>query len=448
MTGSMRSVIRPRCVPDADELAHLALLGAGAYQPLRGFLGAADTRSVIERGRLTDGTSWPVPVTLRVPADVVVGDEVDIRDPEGAPLAVLDVEETWTWYADNYAAGPVRPMAGFGLLQRLRRTAAEVRSDADVLGMVVTEPLHRHHIDALNTASQVLLLPTLTGPRPAELVRAVLAAAEELTAQVVPIELPNVPDADRKVLLQAHIAAAYGATRLLAERTPSGSPIPTEKLAEMPASAKTEIRERLQAGLDLPPHLTPAKVAAELRRSFRAANGFTVLFTGLSGAGKSTIARALRDELLLRDPREVSLLDGDLVRRHLSAGLGFSPADRSRNVRRVGWVAAEITKHGGIAVCPVIAPYAADRIAVRDMVAAVGGFLLVHVATPLDECERRDRKGLYAQARAGLIDNFTGISAEYEVPTDADLVLDTVALSVDECVCRIVDVLAARGWLL
>ncbi|GAA4881660.1 adenylyl-sulfate kinase [Serinicoccus chungangensis] len=171
--------------------------------------------------------------------------------------------------------------------------------------------------------------------------------------------------------------------------------------------------------------------------------GVVVLLTGLSGSGKSTLARALRDRLVEDEGRTVSLLDGDVVRRHLSAGLGFSPEDRETNVRRIGWVAAEIARHGGTAIASPIAPFDGTRRAVRAMVEGRGGrFVLVHVSTPLEECERRDRKGLYARARAGEIPDFTGISSPYEAPTDATLTLDTTGRDVDELVDQILAAIA------
>ena len=173
--------------------------------------------------------------------------------------------------------------------------------------------------------------------------------------------------------------------------------------------------------------------------------GLVVFFTGLSGSGKSTIAQALRDRFLEDGVRSVTLLDGDRVRRHLSAGLTFSPEDRETNIERIGWVAAEISRHGGMAICSPIAPYARTRGTARDMVEDAGGaFVLVHVATPLEECERRDRKGLYAKARRGEIEHFTGISAPYEIPTDADLVIDTTDRRVGDVVGEILDLLRSR----
>ena len=173
-----------------------------------------------------------------------------------------------------------------------------------------------------------------------------------------------------------------------------------------------------------------------------------LLFSGLSGSGKSTVAKGVEDALLESTSRTLTFLDGDVVRRHLSKGLGFSRADRDTNVRRIGFVAAEVARHGGIAICAPIAPYAATRAAVRAMVEEAGGvFVLVHVATPIEVCEARDRKGLYALARAGKIPEFTGISDPYEEPVDADLRIDTSVQTVDESVDAVLDELRARGFV-
>jgi sulfate adenylyltransferase len=205
----------------------------------------------------------------------------------------------------------------------------------------------------------------------------------------------------------------------------------------------------LDAGQQLPDWYMPPVVAAEVRKARppRRERGVVVFFTGLSGSGKSTVARDLRDALAEGGDRSVSLLDGDLVRRLLSAGLTFSRTDRDLNIARIGYVAAEIARHGGVAICAPIAPYAAARAQVREMVSEVGDFLLIHVATPLAECEARDRKGLYAKARAGLIDSFTGISDPYEEPDDADLVLDTSKLTRTEAVDAVLSLLSRGGWI-
>ena len=176
-------------------------------------------------------------------------------------------------------------------------------------------------------------------------------------------------------------------------------------------------------------------MVAELRRTSppRHKQGFTVFFTGLSGSGKSTIANALMVKLMEMGGRPVTLLDGDVVRKHLSSELGFSKEHRDINIRRIGYVASEITKNGGIAICAPIAPYTATRRAVREMIEAFGAFVEVHVATPLEVCEARDRKGLYKLAREGNIKEFTGISDPYEAPAAPELRLETDGFEVDYC---------------
>ncbi len=211
----------------------------------------------------------------------------------------------------------------------------------------------------------------------------------------------------------------------------------------------TELRRRLAEGRELPEWFTFPEVARELRRTYppRSRQGFTVFFTGLSGAGKSTIANVLRVRLLEMGGRPVTLLDGDIVRRHLSSELGFSKEHRDINIRRIGFVASEITKNGGIAICAPIAPYDAVRKEVRRMIEPLGGFVLVYVATPLPVCERRDRKGLYAKARAGLITGFTGIDDPYEPPDDADVVIDTTDVTPDEAAQQVLLHLERLGYI-
>ncbi len=211
----------------------------------------------------------------------------------------------------------------------------------------------------------------------------------------------------------------------------------------------TQLREKLQTGEAIPEWFTFPAVAEELRRTHppRDEQGFTVFFTGLSGSGKSTIANVLQTKLLELGGRSITLLDGDLVRKHLSSELGFSKEHRDLNIKRIGFVAGEVTKHGGTAICAPIAPYAHTRADVREMVEAGGGFILVFVDTPLEVCEERDRKGLYAKARAGIIKEFTGISDPYEAPTDAEITIDTTSSSPEEAAEQIIGYLKAEGYL-
>jgi sulfate adenylyltransferase len=261
-------------------------------------------------------------------------------------------------------------------------------------------------------------------------VRAALAAAATLRAVrsdtgVVPIVIPW-PTADGAwpVPDLASTVNAYGAPltlRLSALRSPAER-IRVEALAGVHASAVRAVY--------------PEASAAEVLRAGETGGrpGAVVLFTGLSGSGKSTIARGLVEALADGGTRGVTLLDGDEVRQHLSAELGFDVASRERNVERIGWVAALVARHGGIAIAAPIAPFAVSRARVRGMALPHGPFLLVWVSTPLETCEARDRKGLYARARAGEVPDFTGISSPYEAPDDADLVIDTTVTGVDEAV--------------
>jgi sulfate adenylyltransferase len=224
---------------------------------------------------------------------------------------------------------------------------------------------------------------------------------------------------------------------------------------EVPAGAEvlnlsgTQLRKILAEGGHIPEWFTFPAVATELRRTHppRLEQGFTVFFTGLSGSGKSTIANVLLVKFLEMGGRPVTLLDGDLVRKHLSSELGFSKEHRDINIRRIGWVASEITKNGGIAICAPIAPYDAIRKEVRAMVESGGGFALVHAATPIEICEQRDRKGLYAKARAGLVQNFTGVSDPYEPPSDAEIVIDTTEVPPGDAADRIIEYLQAQGYI-
>ena len=215
------------------------------------------------------------------------------------------------------------------------------------------------------------------------------------------------------------------------------------------AISGTELRRRLRDGLEIPDWFSFPKVVAELRRTHppRHTQGFTVFFTGLSGSGKSTAANALMVKLMEMGGRQVSLLDGDVVRKHLSSELGFSKEHRDLNIQRIGYVASEITKSGGIALCAPIAPYAETRRRVREMIEPHGGFIEVHVATPIEVCEQRDRKGLYAKARAGLIKGFTGISDPYEVPENAEMSVDTSDLTPDLVAHRIIIKLESLGFV-
>ena len=494
------------------QLADLELLLSGAFAPLAGFMTIADVAAVADSWQLADGTPFPVPVTLDVPAGAVPQEaaRVALADPEGTPLAVLQITERTPLDDTGLVrlAGPVtaQRVPEHGPFRRLMLTPAMARAqapDGPVLAWAGRRPLNSRQIGQLRhmagqLKARLLILPLVAGPaevvtRPEALVRATLAAAGSLPpdTRVIPVPLaPRQREAGaviagqvRELAIRARIAAAYGASHLMADSgaltglspVGGGYQLPGAPILVLPAGdwaydpraevwrplalieAGTEqedlsadqLGDLLDAGAPVPEWFTPPEVARELRRARppRAERGFVLFLTGLSGSGKSTIARDLRDVLSERGDRRVSLLDGDLVRNLLSAGLGFSREDRDLNITRIGFVAAEVARHGGIAICAPIAPFASTRARVRAMVSEVGDFLLIHVATPLEVCEARDRKGLYAKARAGVIKEFTGISDPYEEPADADLVIDTSVLTEQEAVAAVLRLLTSGGWL-
>jgi sulfate adenylyltransferase len=211
----------------------------------------------------------------------------------------------------------------------------------------------------------------------------------------------------------------------------------------------SDIQQRLRAGRRIPEWLTFPEVEEELIKAYPppGRQGFTVFLTGLSGSGKSTMAKILYSRFLEIGDRPVTLLDGDIVRRHLSSNLKFSKEDRDTNVRRIGFVASEITKNRGIAICAPIAPYEVTREEIRATIEAYGGFIEVHVSTPLEVCEKRDRKGMYAKARAGLIKGFTGVDDPYEDPKSPEVRIDTTDLTPNEAAQEILLFLGQKGHI-
>ncbi|CAM3759591.1 adenylyl-sulfate kinase [Nocardioides zeicaulis] len=390
--------------PTPTELDDLELLVSGAYAPLTRFN---------EPGS---------PVTLELP-EAAGPDPVELVDPEGLPLARVAPD------------GSLEPLthAQYGPFRRLHLTPAQVREQhAGATFVPVADALTQRELDGLRGLGRVVLV-ALTGTgtaslSPVALVRATLAAAAELgDATVVAVPLPSHGDAAADHELGARVVATYA------------GPDPVHALPDGGPDADHPDEPSYPAAI--------ADVVAEDRPAPEE-QGLVLFFTGLSGSGKSTLARALMDLLLEQGGRSVTSLDGDVVRRHLSAGLTFSKADRETNIRRIGWVAAEIARHGGVAVCSPIAPFAETREQVRQMVEDAGGaFFLVHVATPLEECERRDRKGLYAKARAGEIPEFTGISSPYEEPVDPAVRVDTTGRTIEDALDDVLVALDDAGYL-
>ncbi len=401
--------------------------------------------------------------------------------PDGSHVVLTDVEGTPLASVGRQAVAGSVPSALRSLARAggmlwdpvIRRPASEVRAglangphEDDVLALIVDDVPTVADVAAMGRAAggpgiRAVLVVVLAARRARRvgqvswggLARAAVAASATIAAQhpatpVLPLIVPW-PDRGAEVppvgVVRfvgvvpdlAAVLAAYGARQAM-RVTGLRSPDDAERVASL-----TGAQERLVRDL-YPPESAPDVLRAlEADRSAHR-RGAVVLFTGLSGSGKSTIARALTEDLADRWSREVTLLDGDEVRRHLSAGLGFDERSRAINVERIGYVAALVAEHGGIAIAAPIAPFASSRSRVREMARQHGAFVLVHVATPLDVCEARDRKGMYARARAGEIPDFTGISSPYEAPDDADVVIDTTSTSVDDAVSLVRDTLEDR----
>lgn len=380
----------PQHCPSPRELDDLELLLGGAFAP---------TYSFNEPGS---------PITLTLPAEILAaaGDaEVELVDPEGLPLARVTLAPEGGWAVRGLTN------AQYGPFRRLHLTPSQAREQyAGRTFIPVVDALSTDQIDQLRDVGPIVLLALTGSGTPAlssvALIRATLAAADLMSdAAVIAVPLAGHRDAEADHALGVTVVGNYA----------SGDPI--LGLADGEGSFHDEIAAIIE--FDQPPS---------------GERGLVLFFTGLSGSGKSTVAQAVIDTLLEAGERTVTSLDGDVVRRNLSAGLSFSKEDRETNIRRIGWVAAEISRHGGVAVCSPIAPFDSTRKQVRAMADDAGGeFVLVHIATPLEECERRDRKGLYAKARRGEIPEFTGISSPYEAPEDAQLVIDTTGRTIESC---------------
>lgn len=529
------------------QLCDLELILNGGFAPLSGFMQQTDYQSVLKDMRLSDGTLWPMPITLdvdqQVADDLELGAEIALRDAEGLLLAILLVEDKWSvdklkeaqavfGTIDSYHSGVSYllnqtktvyiggKLTGIALpyhydFSHLRFTPNELRDIFQARGwqkivaFQTRNPMHRAHQEltiraAEQTGAKLLLHPVVGMTKPGDIeyytrVRCyehVLKTYAPNTAFLSLLPLAMRMGGPREALWHAIIRRNYGCTHFIVGRDHAGpgkdqrgepfyEPYASQALAmkyqneigieivpfqemvysheqqryfpidqfpanEIPAAISgTELRSRLQKNADIPSWFSYPAVLEELRKAHppKHKQGFTVFLTGLPSAGKSTVANALLLKLRELTDRPVSLLDGDVIRTHLSKGLGFSVADRETNITRVGFVAKEITKHGGIVICALVAPYKKARAMVREMISAVGGFIEVHIATSLAVCEQRDRKGLYKQAREGLVQQFTGVSDPYEVPENPEISLDTDGLTPTEVVQLLVSQIKLLGYI-
>ena len=522
----------------------LELLAVGAFSPLCGFMNRADFQSVLDTMRLSDGTLFPMPITLPVDPeqDIQVGSDIALRDSRNNILAIQRVEVLYAWdleetaikafgkfdtrhpiVAEMHRWGKLNIAGQLEVLQLphhpdfadLRRTPAETRAVLEgyghnnVVAFQTRNPLHRVHEAltkrAADSVDGVLLLHPVVGmTQPGDVdhytrVRVyktlIDSYYEEDRSLLSLLPLAMRMGGPREAVWHAIIRRNYGANHLIVGRDHAGpgadslgnpfygpydaqdlvmefaeeldvKPVPFAEMvylededryeegSKLPEDAKvrkisgTQVREDyLGKGVPLPDWFSRPEVARILAETYppRHRRGVCLWFTGLSGSGKSTTAEQIVN-LLMEEGRSVTVLDGDVVRTHLSKGLGFSKEDRDTNIRRIGFVASEIVRHGGMVICAAISPYRATRENVRNRVGE--GFMEIYMATPLDFVEAHDAKGLYAKARRGEIKGFTGIDDPYEPPLNPDFVLTAENTSAQANARLVVDRLIEMGYVM
>ncbi|HEY0734835.1 MAG TPA: bifunctional sulfate adenylyltransferase/adenylylsulfate kinase [Herpetosiphonaceae bacterium] len=522
----------------------LELLATGAFSPLDRFMGQADYQSVLDNMRLASGAIFPIPITLPVEEnpDLRIGQEIALRDAKQNLLAIMTIEEMYTWdreevsqkvfgtldvrhplVAEMHRWGPINISGRLQVIQLplhydfqdLRLTPRQVRErleaegHANIVAFQTRNPLHRVHEELTRRAVErvdgtLLLHPVVGMTKPGDVdhytrVRTYKALARNyfdpsrIVLALTPLAMRMA--GPREALWHALIRRNYGVSYLIVGRDHAspgkdsqGNPfygpydaqelvqqfseelgvkmLPSqevvylpdedryEEVSNIPSDAKiasisgTQVREEyLNRGKQLPAWFTrpeTAQILADVHPP-RHRQGVCLWFTGLSGAGKSTTADILT-VLLLERGRQVTVLDGDVVRTHLSKGLGFNRDDRDTNVRRIGYVAAEIARHGGIAICAAVSPYRAARNDVR-MMAGGDHFVEIFVDTPIEVCEERDTKGMYAKARRGEIKEFTGIDDPYEEPINPELRLETTGVTPEQNARIVLQYLIDQGFV-
>lgn len=533
----------PRAQISLRNMCDLELLASGGFSPLQRFMGKEDYLSVLETMRLSNGTLFPLPVTLSVGKDfnAKLDGEIALADQNNNLLAVMRVEEIYEWnkerearfaygttdarhptVAEMNALGELNISGGLRVIALpnhrdftdLRFTPTETRKRLETLGhknvvaFQTRNPLHRAHEEmtkraATRVGGALLLHPVVGMTKPGDIdhytrVRAYRALAnryydsQKTLLALLPLAMRMA--GPREAVWHAIIRRNYGANHFIVGRDHASPGVDSngksfygtfdaqelfakhadeigvklvafEEMIYLPdedryeetskaagkktfALSGTEVRENyLYQGRTLPEWFTRPEIAAILQQSHppRDRQGFCIWFTGLSGAGKSTTAEALTIKLL-EHGRQTTVLDGDVVRTNLSQGLGFSKEDRDINIRRIGFVASEIVRHGGAAVCAAVSPYRATR---NECRAVIGDyhFIEVFVDTPLETCEERDTKGMYALAREGKIKNFTGVDDPYEPPLNAEITIDTKTRTAEENAEKILAFLAEKGFV-
>ena len=523
----------------------LELLATGGFSPLDRFMGKADYERVLSEMRLSNGTLFPLPITLTVNREELptFEEEITLCDARNNVLAVMKIEEVFEWDYKNEAqlalgsTDPRHPlvseMVRWGKLcisgelkvldlpvnydfVELRRTPAQVREvlnamgNSKVVAFQTRNPMHRIHEELTKRAADavggsLLIHPVVGLTKPGDVdhftrVRTYQALVDNYydrsRTELSLLNLAMRMAGPKEALLHAIVRRNHGATHFIVGRDHagpgkdgSGKPfygpydaqelltqykdeigvemVPFNELVYVADSQEymeapdvpqgstvynisgTQVRDDyLAKGKLLPEWFTRPETAQILSEMYPPLHkqGICLWFTGLSGSGKSTTAQVLTPMLLERG-RQATVLDGDVVRTHLSKGLGFSREDRDTNILRIGYVASEIVRHNGTVICAAISPYRQTRNEVRKMVGE-DHFIEIFVNTPIGVCEERDVKGMYAKARRGLITGFTGVDDPYEEPRNAEITLDTVGASPEENARNIIAYLEQHGFVL
>ena len=528
-------------------LCDLELIFNGGFDPLIGFMSQNDYDSVVSDMRLSDGSLWPMPITLDVDdkfaSKISNTPKITLRDKEGFVLAILKIEDIWKPNLEfeaqsvfgtldtkhpgvhyllntsnkNYIGGKIEKISTprHYDFKDLRHSPDELKSIFKknkwdkVIAFQTRNPIHKAHFELTTKAmkelnANLLIHPVVGMTKPGDVNHFTRARCYKHIMKEYPknsaflslLPLAMRMGGPREALLHAKIRKNYGCTHLIVGRDHAGpglnsnnkpfygpyeaqemlkkyqdelkiEMVPFKFMVFLPKSGKykpiddvledeeyktlsgTELRQLLDEGKGIPEWFTFKSVARELELSNPPLikRGLTIFFTGLSGSGKSTLANGLVTRLLEQGSRPVTLLDGDIVRTHLSSELGFSKEHRSINIKRIGYVASEITKNGGIAICAPIAPYEEDRSLNRKLISKEGGYIEIFVNTPLEKCEERDSKGLYALAREGKIKEFTGISDPYEEPKNVEIVIDSSGESPEKLVKQIYEKIVDMGYI-
>lgn len=529
----------------ARSICDLELIANGAFSPLDRFMGKEDYDRVVTEMRLSNGTLFPIPVTLPIEENILPTwpEQVVLSDSRNNTIAILRIEQVYKWDPQREArlvlgtTDPHHPlvseMALWGKVylsgemkvlrlptnhafNELRLTPEQVRAKLTEMGLknVVAfqtrNPMHRAHEELTKRAAEevnggLLIHPVVGMTKPGDVdhytrVRSYKTLVEkyydpnQTLLSLLPLAMRMA--GPREAVWHAIIRRNYGANHLIIGRDHAGPGIDSrgkpfygpyeaqvmmeqyskevgvkpvefkelvyladedryEQQDKVPEGMKvlsisgTQVREEyLGKGIPLPAWFTRPETAEILKQMYppRHNQGFCIWFTGLSGSGKSTTAEIVTN-LLLERGRQVTVLDGDVVRTHLSKGLGFSREDRDTNILRIGFVASEITRHGGCAICAAISPYRSARNEVRKMVGP-DRFIEIFVDTPIEVCEQRDTKGLYSRARIGQIKGFTGIDDPYEAPMDPEITLDTISNTPEANALKILEYLEKVGFVM